>query len=208
MRALVLALSLACVPRIAAAQALDLTAPDPIAEELTDVRISQHLERREAGIVLLVGGLASMLGGGIVAAADNGDPFWLMFGLGSAAWGAVNASLSIGMLDIGDGGLARIEADRALRGEELRAARERALRAQDGAATMFAFNLGLDVFYVATGILLYFLADQINSGYDQELLRGYSAAMTAQGGLLFAFDLVEWMASSARANRVAAIEVP
>ncbi len=208
MRVLVLALTLALLPRIAAAQAVDLTRPDPIADELTDVRLSQHVERREAGITLLIGGLVSVLGGGLVAAIDNQDPFWLAFGLGSAAWGAVNAGLSINMLDIGDGGFRSIEADRALRGDELRDARERALRAQDSTATTYAFNLGLDVFYIATGVLLFFLSDQIGNPHDQELLRGYSAAMTAQGGLLFAFDLVGWIASVARADRIARIEAP
>lgn len=208
MRALAIALAIACCPQLAAAQAVDLTLPDPIADELTDVRISQQVERREAGIVLLVGGLVSVLGGGIVAAVENQDPFWLAFGLGSAGWGAVNAALSIGMLDIGDGGFRRIEADRTLRGRDLREARERALRAQDGNATMFALNFGLDVFYIATGVLLFFLADQINDAHDAELLRGYSVAMTGQGGFLFAFDLVEWLASVARADRIARIEAP
>jgi hypothetical protein len=208
MRALALALVIACSPQIAAAQAIDLTTPDPIADELADVRNSQHIERREAGIVLLVDGLVSVIGGGILAAVAHDDPFWLAFGLGSAAWGTVNASLSIGMLDIGDGGFRTIEEDRALRGRELREARERALRAQHSTATMFAFNLGLDVFYVATGILLFFLADQIGNQHDRDLLRGYSSAMTAQGGLLFAFDLVEWLASVARADRIARIEAP
>lgn len=187
---------------------MDLTVPDPIAAELASVRRSHQVERREAGIVLFVSGLASVLGGAIVAGAMHDDPFWLTFGLGSAGWGAVNASLAIGMLDLGDGGFARIEADRALRGDDLARARERALRAQHDTATMFAVNFGLDVFYVAAGILLFFLADQIESAQDREHLRGYSVAMTAQGAFLFGFDLVEWIASAARAERIAAIEVP
>src|SRR5690606_33950909 len=154
------------------------------------------------------GGLASVLGGAIVAAAAHEDPFWLAFGLGTVGWGAVNAGLAIGMFDPGDSGFARIEADRALRGDELARARERALRAQHDTAAFFALNLGLDVFYVATGVLLFFLADQIDGPEQREWLRGYSVAMASQGVFLFGFDLVLWITSSARAGRIAAIEIP
>jgi hypothetical protein len=205
MRALCLTLLL--LPASARAQGVDLTRPDPLAQELADVRLSHQMERREAGVVLMTGGLASVIAGGVVAGALNDDPFWLAFGLGTAAWGAVNAGLSIGMLDIGDGGSARIRRDLDLRGGDLFRAREDALRAQLGSAAFFAFNLGLDVFYIATGILLFFLADEIDAEYDRELLRGYSSAMTGQGVFLLGFDLVEWIASVARADRISAIEV-
>ncbi len=208
MRKLSLALVIVLVPANAAAQMTDLTEPDPIALELFEVRTSQQIERREAGIVLLVGGVLSVVGGAIVAGIGYQDPFWLAFGLGSAAWGAVNAGLSIGMLDIGDGQLTRIRGDLSLRGEELAEAREGALRGQHGAATLFAFNFGLDFFYIASGVLLFFLADQLGGEEERELLRGYSVAMAGQGVFLFAFDLVEWLASSARADRVAAIDIP
>lgn len=203
-----LALVVSLVPASAGAQALDLTRPDPIADELADVRHAHHVERREAGHVLFWTGVASVVAGGVVAGVMHEDPFALMFGLGTAGWGAVNAGLAIGLLDLGDGGFARIEADRLLRGEELRAARERALRAQEQSGAFFALNLGLDVFYVAAGVLLYFLADQLEGEQDAQFLRGYSVAMASQGAFLLGFDLVEWVASSARASRIAAIEAP
>ena len=203
-----LALVVCLVPATAGAQAVDLTRPDPIADELADVRRAHHVERREAGHVLFWTGVASVVAGGVVAGVMHEDPFALMFGLGTAGWGAVNAGLAIGLLDLGDGGFARIEADRLLRGEELRAARERALRAQEQSGAFFALNLGLDVFYVAAGVLLYFLADQLEGEQDAQFLRGYSVAMTSQGAFLLGFDLVEWIASSARASRIAAIEAP
>lgn len=193
------------MPAAAGAQAVDLTRPDPIADELADVRRAHHIERREAGHVLFWTGVASVIAGGVVAGVMHADPFALMLGLGTAGWGAVNAGLAIGMLDLGDGGFARIEADRLLRGDELRAARERALRAQEQSGALFALNLGLDVFYVAAGVLLFFLADQLEGEQDAQLLRGYSVAMTSQGAFLLGFDLVEWIASSARASRIAAI---
>lgn len=207
-RYLALALAFVALPAGAAAQAVDLTQPDPIADELADVRRAHHVERRAAGHVLFWTGIASVVGGGIVAGVLHEDPFALAFGLGTAGWGAVNASLAFGMLDVTGAGFARIEEDRALRDRELFAARERALRAQEQSAAFFALNLGLDVFYIATGVLLFFLADQIQSETEAQYLRGYSVAMTAQGTFLLGFDLVEWIASAARANRIAAIEPP
>ena len=176
--------------------------------QLTDVRLSLHAERREAGVVLALGGLLSALGGGIVAGAGNEDPFWLAFGIGTAGWGAVNAALAIGLLDLGDGGRAGIEAERALRGEELARARERELRRQLDSATMFAVNFGLDVLYIATGVMLFFLADRLDGADEQQMLRGYAISQVAQGTFLFAFDLVEWLASTRRADRIADVDFP
>lgn len=195
-------------PAVASAQLIDLARPHPVADELADVRRSHHIERREAGHVLFWTGLASVVGGAAVAGALHDDPFWLAFGIGTAGWGAVNAALAIPMLDLSGAGLARIEEDRLLRDEELREARERALRAQERSGALFALNLGLDVFYIASGILLFFLADQIDNHERAENLRGYSAAMTAQGTFLLGFDLVLWIASMGRADRIAAIEFP
>lgn len=203
-----LALALLLTPAAGSAQAVDLTRPDPIADELADVRRAQHIERREHGHVLFWTGIASVIGGGVVAGVMHEDPFALMFGIGTAGWGAVNAGLATGLLDLSGAGLAQIEADRLLRGDALRAARERALRAQEQSGAFFALNLGLDVFYVATGVLLFLLADQIESEQDAQFLRGYSAAMTSQGAFLLGFDLVEWLVSAARADRIAAVEVP
>lgn len=202
-----LTLSIVAVPGLARAQAVDLTEPDPVAVQLTEARLDHHRERREAGFALLIGGLLSVAGGAIVAGALNDDPFWLSFGLGSAAWGAVNAGLSIGMLDIGDGGFARIREQRELRGEALADLREDEIRRHLSAATTFALNLGLDVFYVATGVLLFFLADQLED-VDPDYLRGYSVGQIGQGAFLFAFDLVEWIGSEARADRVARVPRP
>lgn len=208
MRALAF-ISVAMLSSPAAAQYVDLTRPDPIAAELTDVRLSHHTERREAGIVLFAGGALSAIGGAVTAGVGHADPFWLSFGIGSIGWGVINAALAIGMLDIGDGGFRRIEEDRALRGDELARARETALRDQHRSATVFAVNFGLDVAYVLSGVLLFFFAEHvIDDARDQELLRGYSAAQTGQGAFLLVFDLVEWIASNGRADRIGGIAFP
>ncbi len=198
----------ALAPSPAAAQAVDLTRPDPIARALARAQLDVRDERRLAGVALLSGGLVSVIGGAIAAGAGNEDPFWLSFGLGSAAWGAVNAGLSIGMLDVGDGRQARIEEDLALRGEALAERRERAIREQHEAATIFALNLGLDVLYVSVGALLFLLADQLDAEADAQALRGYAIAQMGQGAFLFAFDLAEWIGSAARADRIAEVPRP
>ncbi|HJL14072.1 MAG TPA: hypothetical protein RMH99_00380 [Sandaracinaceae bacterium LLY-WYZ-13_1] len=185
------------------AQYVDLTEPSPAASRLTEVRRSLQTERREAGVALLVGGLASVVGGALTASIGHEDPFWLSFGVGTAGWGAVNAALSISMLDVGDGGFAAIEADRMLRGEELAEARERAIRDQHRSATLFALNFGLDVAYIASAVLLFFVADQLEGEDEPALLRGYAAAQAGQGTFLLVFDLIEWIASNERADRLA-----
>lgn len=195
-------------PPFASAQMIDLASPDPVAVRLAELREDIRDERRDAGIALVTGGLLSVVGGGLVAAIGNADPFWLSFGVGSAGWGAINALLSLSLFDLGGGSAAQIEEDRALRGEALARTRERVIRAQHDSATLFAFNLGLDVFYVATGALLYFLADQIDGAEEQELLRGYAAAQIGQGAFLFAFDLAEWIGAASRADRLAELPIP
>ena len=121
----------------------------------------------------------------------------------------INAALAIGMLDLGDDGFRRIEEDRELRGEELARARERAIRDQHRSATLFAVNFGLDVAYIASGILLFFLADHVLDEPDeQSFLRGYASAQTGQGAFLLVFDLIEWIAASERADRIGGIALP
>ncbi|MEZ4340557.1 MAG: hypothetical protein R3B82_28385 [Sandaracinaceae bacterium] len=204
MRAPALALLLALLPAPASAQAVDLTRPDPRAVGLTEARLSIDVERREAGAVLGLEGLLSVVAGVIIAAVVHEDPFWLAFGIGTAGWGAVDAGLSIGMIDFGEGRRQAIERDRSrLRYDDVDRARDAAIRQQGDAAAFFAFNAGLDVFYVATGVLLFFLADQLSGVDEPELLRGYATAQMGQGGFLLLFDLIEWIASTDRAGRLA-----
>jgi hypothetical protein len=184
---------------------VDLTAPDPIGAELREVREAERTGRRRSGFALGGFGLASALAGGAVAVAGRDDPFALATGLGHASWGLVNAALALGLLDLGGGAQRDIERDAMLRGEELLRAREEAIRDGHRAALVFGINLGLDVFYVATGVLLFFLADQLDGPDDQELLRGYSLAQVGQGTFLFVFDLVELVLANRRADRAAAI---
>lgn len=196
----------ALAPASAAAQAVDLTRPDPVASALTDVRLSLEVERQEAGVVLAFEGLLSLVAGGLLAGFGHADPFWLAFGVGTAGWGAVNAALAIGLLDLDGGRRRAVERARGeLRYGDVARARDEAIRRQGDAAALFAFNAGLDVFYVATGVLLFFLADQLTGVDEPQLLRGYSVAQIGQGAFLLVFDAIEWIASQGRAGRLAEV---
>lgn len=204
MRAPALALLIALAPDVAAAQAVDLTRPDPRAVALTDVQLSIDAERREGGLALGLEGVLSVIAGAIILGVGFDDPFWLAFGVGTAGWGAVNAALSIGLIDFGGDRRRRILRERSrLRYDDVDRARDAAIGQQGDAAAFFAFNAGLDVLYVASGILLFFLADQLDGADEPELLRGYAVAQMGQGGFLLLFDLIEWIASTDRAGRLA-----
>jgi hypothetical protein len=180
-------------------------AQDAIANELADVRLAQLDERHVADGVLLSFGGASMLVGPIVATALHDQPMWLSFGIATAVWGAVNALASLFLLEWFSGSArGPIEVDRALRGEELARARERALRGAHENGAILALNLGLDVFYIAGGILMFFFADQM-ARTEGDVLRGSSLAMSSQGTFLFAFDLSNWILSGFRADRISRV---
>jgi hypothetical protein len=192
----------------ARAEARALTAEEVLADQVTSLRVD-HLEGREAaGVALMSGGLVSVVGGGATAIGGHSDPFWLWFGVGHAVWGSVNAVLAFGLLDLSGTRRAAIEAERALRGDALAKAREEALRAQHAAATLYALNLGLDVAYISAGVLMFVAAELLDDQSDRDALRGYSLAMTAQGGFLLAFDLIELLLSLGRADDVAVLPIP
>lgn len=173
-------------------------------EALAEERARQRAERVDEGLVLLTFGLASVVLGGLAAGVAHEDPWWLGAGLGTAGWGAVNAALSVGMLDLGGGLARRIEDERALRGSARRERTRELMRDHYVSATVFAVNAGLDVFYVATGVLLAVIANLLDS--PEPALEGYGVAMAVQGVGLLAFDVVEWIRSLERGDRLLALE--
>ena len=102
-----------------------------------------------------------------------------------------------------------IEADRAARGADLDAAREDAAREEWRTAAIIAVNAGLDVFYVATGILLAVIGGISSPGEwsygAREGLVGYGAAMAAQGAGLLLYDVVTWLLAQDRGDRTLAL---
>lgn len=190
-------------------------APDAeagLAERLADARRANLDARAREGWALVAFAAASVATGAVlaVAGAEAGDDRTLWAGLGTAGWGAINAVFSLFLFDLSGATGRDIEADRAARGADLVAAREEAARAQWSTATLVAVNAGLDVFYVAAGLLLFALGDLADPGdgwtYDgRDALVGYGGAMAAQGGVLLVYDVVTWILAQDRGDRLLAM---
>lgn len=187
-------------PSMAAAQG-EAAQESALADELAVERMGQRGERYAEGMWLLSYGLGSIVAGGVIAAAGHEDPFWLWAGIGSAGWGAINLWFGLPMMDLGGGAGREIEAQRSLRGDALDDRREDLASDQYGAAAIFAFNGGLDVFYVATGIFLAVLGAELLDTPSPELA-GYGVAMAAQGVGLLAFDVFGWIRAQDRGHRL------
>ena len=70
--------------------------------------------------------------------------------------------------------------------------------ANDGDELLLA--AGLDVFYVATGLLLWVLGREAEP--EERWLEGYGLAMTVQGAALLVYDGVTWAFAADRASRM------
>jgi len=180
-------------------------AVDPAA--LRSLRLERLRERRVEGGVLLGWGAANLVGGALVAglAARRNDDFWLGFGATSAGWGLVNGLLSLALLDLGGGQRAAAQAGRLGSGsnalDDPTAVARRLSYDELRSGQVFALNLGLDVFYVATGVLLALLGDARN-----ELgLEGAGASLVAQGAFLFVFDVFGWRGANRQSARYRAL---
>ncbi|MCA9581322.1 MAG: hypothetical protein KC416_05975, partial [Myxococcales bacterium] len=112
-----------------------------------ELRLRHIDEKRSEGLALGIWGAANLVGGGAVAAALHGEGFWLGAGLTSAGFGLVNALLSLGMLDLGGSRRGAVETGPAPDPIPSAAAEYRS-------GQIFALNLGLDVAYIASGILM------------------------------------------------------
>lgn len=187
--------------------ALAQTAPLPTAPSLTatalyEARVENHREDERHGWVLLGWGAANALAGTAVAIAAPGGDLGRSIGINTAVWGAVNVGISIPWLVGAGRERAAAARDRTeLRGSALLDRREQVLRARYGQATVFAVNVGLDVAYVATGVLLSVLATR--QGPRDDGLLGVGSTAAVQGGFLLAFDLAGWIMATRRAERVA-----
>lgn len=174
---------------------------EAIADDLAALRHMQRGERYAEGMWVISYGIGSIAVGGIIAAAGHDDPFWLAAGLGTASWGAINLWFGLPMMDLGGGLQRRIEEERSLQGDALRARREDLATDQYGGAVLFAFNAGLDIFNVASGIFLAVLGSELLEPRMPELT-GYGVAMAAQGVGLLAFDIFGWVRAAERGNRL------
>lgn len=176
-------------------------AGDPIADALAVERMAQRGERYAEGVWLLGYGIGSIVAGAAIAGAGHQDPFWLWAGIGTAGWGLINLWFGLPMMDLGGGQARAISSERSLRGEELDRRIEDLASDQYGGAAVFAFNGGLDVFYVATGVLLAVIGAELLEPRSIELA-GYGVAMAAQGLGLLLFDVFGWIRAEQRGHRV------
>lgn len=183
----------------------ELDRQDARASCLASVRLANRRDRIDEGVLLLGFGLLSAVVGGVATglAVSGGDDLWTSFGLGTAGWGVINAAFSIALFDVTNAQLDAIEGARGLTSEALERARDEAAAAQDATATLIAVNAGLDVFYVAAGLLMFVIGEQ--AAPDDRWLMGYGAAMAAQGGVLLAYDAVTWGFAADRAGRLRAL---
>lgn len=191
------------------AHAQELSAPssryEPSAQaaasRLADLRLSIRDGRRTAGFWLLGVGLASTLGGAALALAGHEQHALLAGGITTGSFGAINALLSFGLLDLSEARLQRIQAERDP--QRFVQLREAELVAQLESGQFFAVNTGLDVFYIASGALLCVIAAVRDERDRWEL--GAGIASIGQGLFLLTFDVVNWMAANRRADAIRAL---
>jgi hypothetical protein len=168
---------------------------------LGDLRLSIRAGRRTAGFWLLGVGLASTLGGAALAIAGHEQKALLAGGITTASFGAINALLSFGLLDLSEAHLSRIQSERDP--QRFVQLREAELVQQLESGQFFAVNTGLDVFYIATGALLCVIAAVRDERDRWEL--GAGIASIGQGLFLLTFDVVNWMAANRRADAIRAL---
>lgn len=177
-----------------------------LAERDATLRLAMREEKVAEGAVLLSFAGASVLGGAATAAIGANDFRLLSAGLATSGWGLVNGILALFLLDLSGDALSAAEAARLMTGERLFADLEGLANDQGSSALIFAVNTGIDLGYVATGILMAILG--FNAGPEDQGLIGYGFAQAAQGLGLFAFDLACWMRSSERQGRARALLQP
>ena len=212
MKPLLGALALALLTQGSVEAQLDLRVPFSTeldaANEASDsnlrrVRSTNAAQYRREGWWLFGWGIASTLAGGVVAIALRDEPEWLSFGLTTAAFGAIDAGLAAGMLDLGGSRREAIAAGRLGDLTDPDAILEASITSQRKSGQIFALNFGLDVAYITAGLLMFFLGRAKDP--TEGLLTGSGIAMLSQGAFLLAFDLAAWIHTGRRADTLEAL---
>jgi hypothetical protein len=162
---------------------------------LTQLRLDAHSTRRTAGEWLLGWGLVSTVAGTVIAIAERDHQAMLSAGIATASFGVVNALLAPSLLDLSGERERDIHTD----ARTPAAIREAEIVSNLKTGQTFAVNAGLDVFYIAAGLLVFALGHQQTPRVRWE--EGVGVAMAIQGLPLLAFDIVNWMSANARATR-------
>jgi hypothetical protein len=196
---LALALALVTTPLQARGQAAE--SPSRVLHvELGRTLLEQRSARRTAGYALLGWGVANAVGGGLVAGIERDHEAWLAAGLVSASFGVVNALLAPSRMDLSGTRERRILREQRDPLADLTVIRERERTAQLKTAQTFAFNAGLDVFYISAGLLLYALGHVQSPRVAWQ--QGAGLALATQGLPLLVFDVYNWVAANDRAGAI------
>jgi hypothetical protein len=166
---------------------------------LSALRLRQLEQRRVEGSWLLGWGAANTLLGSGLAVGFRDSPPALAASLTSASFGLINALLSLGLLDLSHKQRRAILADAHTPAPmAISAQREQALITQLKSGQGFALNAGLDVFYIASGALLFGIGQAYGKRWGAP--EGAGLAMVGQGAFLLGFDLFSWFAVNRRAE--------
>ena len=167
----------------------------------TDVLADEHRravnEDHTGAAVLTAWGGASIAAGVALAIAKREDKQWLTFGLFTAAVGAVN--VGFGVL-----GLVNTQNERRTLADKLslepRDYQQELVARHRSGATIYALNFGLDISYVAAGVILWVVGERLK---PNAVLHGMGMAGVIQGAWLLVFDLVHWVFAEQRGTVVA-----
>lgn len=171
-------------------------------EQLTELRLDARSDRATAGFWLLGWGGVSAIGGGVFAVATRHHQAQLAAGITTASFGVINALLSIGLFDLSGARERRILGDRERHGahDAYARLREEEIVAELHSGQFYAVNAGLDVAYIATGVLMYLLGAARSRSDAWE--KGVGVAFMSQSAFLLGFDILNWANANARAARL------
>jgi hypothetical protein len=165
------------------------------AEQLRELRLEGRDVRKNAGVVLLVWGLANTLGGALMIGFGHDHEAWLGAGVTTATFGAINAALAFPLLDLSGARRQQILDDPQTDLLQLREA-ERVAELKSG--QFYAVNFGFDVAYITAGVLLFVIGNQTDG---PRWAQGAGVSAAAQGTFLLGFDLFSWIGCNSRAAR-------
>ena len=188
MRTLVLVLLLSA-PSLAHAEASP-------SEALAGLRLDARASRQVAGFWLVGWGGVSTVAGAAVAIAGHENQAVLAAGITTASFGLINAALSIGLFDLSGAQEQRIRREATQTADYARL-RDEAIAAELQSGQFYAVNAGLDVAYIATGVLMFVLG--VTRSRSDSWEKGVGVAFMSQGAWLLAFDIISWIAANRRA---------
>lgn len=145
----------------------------------------ERLDRNKKGMLVLSGWAAANLISGSIGWATAKGPDKYFFQM-NTFWNVVNMGLGVA------GYLSSVNADPSgMTHSEI-------LKGYNSMQNIFIFNAGLDIAYMAAG--LYLMERSKNAIKNNDLLKGYGSSLILQGGFLFAFDLIMFLAQKSHAD--------